>query len=120
MFKKRKREIEEKLEKKRPLHSCRGANFFGIKSAGSRQVRGNGMLALLESELFFEMWRPKRELHVPLKAIEQVEIVKSFLRKTKSQPLLKISFVNHEGDPDEAAWLVRDPEAWIELITKHK
>ena len=89
-------------------HLDSGANFFGQQSLGVSQVRGNGTLALTDGELYFLRWAPQKEFIVPLRDIESVEIVKSFLGKSKFRPLLKINFRNAEGASDAMAWLVAD------------
>ena len=92
------------------------ANLFGIKSRGMKQIRGNGILLLTSSALYFRMLLPRRELLVPLSSITSVETPKSYLGKTKGMKLLKIDFRNDVGDLDSSAWLVPDLEKWVETI----
>jgi len=65
-------------------------NFFGIKSQGMTQIRGNGALLLTKEYLYFQMWIPKKEIKIPIDKMEKIEEVKSFLGKSKFRPLLKI------------------------------
>lgn len=92
------------------------ANVFGIQSGGMKQVRGNGILLLTTSQLYFRMFLPRRELLVPLRSITSVETPKSFLGKTRGRKLLKVDFRNDTGGTDSAAWLVPDLEKWVEAI----
>lgn len=92
------------------------ANFFGQQSRGRGQLRGNGLLILTNDELYFAMWWPRREWRLPRGKITGAEIVKSFLGRTRFQPLLKINFLNATGQADIAAWLVAEPEKWQEKI----
>ena len=92
------------------------ANLFGIQSGGMKQIRGNGILLLTSSGLYFRMLLPGRELLVPLRSITSVETPKSFLGKTKGRKLLKVDFRNDVGGTDSAAWLVPDLEKWVEAI----
>jgi hypothetical protein len=92
------------------------ANFFGQQSLGIRQVRGGGALALVDDEIYFLRWLPQREYIVPLRDIESVEIVKSFLRKTVFRDIVKINFRNEDGESDAMAWLVKDPYNLKELL----
>ena len=78
-------------------------NFFGIQSHKKRQVRGNGTLILTKNLLFFEMWWPKRQFSIEIKQIEGLEIVKSFLGKTRFKPLLKVKFLDANGIKDSMA-----------------
>lgn len=92
------------------------ANLFGIKSGGMKQIRGNGILILTASQLYFRMLLPRRELLIPLRSITSVETPKSFLGKTKGRKLLKIDFRNDAGGTDSVALLVPDLEKWVETI----
>ena len=92
------------------------ANLFGIQSRGMKQIRGNGILLLTASQIYFRMLLPRRELLVPLSSITAVETPKSFLGKTKGRKLLKVDFRNDTGGTDSAAWLVPDPDKWVEAI----
>jgi hypothetical protein len=112
LFKKRTREIEEPFTGKKVLLTCRGANFFGQESKGLSQVRGNGVLILIDKELYFGMWTPKKELKVPIAAIKDVENPKYFLGKSVFRRLLKITFENEINEIDAAAWYVKTLEAW--------
>ena len=94
------------------------ANLFGIKSGGMKQIRGNGILLLTSSQLYFRMLLPKREILIPVNSITSIETPKSFLGKTKGRKLLKIDYRNDIGGTDSAAWLVPDLEKWIETIRR--
>jgi len=92
------------------------ANLFGIESGGMKQIRGNGILLLTSSQLYFRRLMPRRELLVPLSSITSVETPKKFLGKTKGVKLLKIDFRNDIGGVDSAAWQVPDLDKWVETI----
>ena len=94
-------------------------NFYGQQSQRLKQVRGNGTLAIASDELYFVRWIPQKEYIVPLRDIESVEIVKSFLGKTNFRPLLKINFRNAEGESDAMAWLVKDPYNLKDQLKAH-
>jgi hypothetical protein len=85
-----------------------GANFFGQESKGVFQTRGNGTLAITDTELVFEKWVPRREYVIPLNQIVAIEMPKSFLGKTTFTPLLKIVYRTDAGEQDAIAWSVRD------------
>jgi hypothetical protein len=88
-----------------------GANFYGQESFGVTQLRGNGILVLTDTELYFKKWLQGREYHIPYAAIQAVETPTSFLGKTNFRPLVKVVFRNDSGQIDSMAWLVRDVEA---------
>jgi hypothetical protein len=88
------------------------ANFFGVESRGKGQVRGNGHLAASSDEIVFVMWVPRRELAIPRDRVTAVERTRSHLGKSVGRELLCVRFTNDAGEPDSAAWLVRDLAAW--------
>ena len=91
-------------------------NFFGVRSRGMGQVRGNGVLSLTDGRLHFLMWLPRRELSIPVRAISATETPESFLGKSVFRALLEVDFENEAGEPDAAAWLVGDLPAWRDAV----
>jgi hypothetical protein len=116
LFRKRISEIHEKFEDKQTLIYDDSSNFFGLESSGLWRIRGNGVLLLTKKELFFGMWKPKKELLIPIKSIIGVSNPKSFMQKSVFKPLLKISFKNELGRTDSAAWFVRKLDKWTSII----
>ena len=116
LFKKRINEIKEKFDAIETILESDNVNFFGQQSKGHRQVRGNGVLILTNEKIYFEMWKPKKVLEIPIKAIRDVNIVRSFLGKTKFRDLLQVEFSNDTGEEDAAAWLIFDLGKWFDEI----
>lgn len=116
LFKKRIMEIHEKYEKEKILIFDDMANFFGLESLGIWKVRGNGVLLLTDEELFFGMWKPKKELIIPVKFIMKIINPKSHMHKSVFRPLLKVIFTNETGNNDSAAWFVQDLNEWNEIL----
>ena len=119
LFKKRIREIFEPFKGIPKIISAQNVNYLGQETKGLGQVRGNGCLILTDTELYYEMWVPKRILRIPRKNILRVENPppKWHLKKTKSRLLLKVHFINDEGKEDSAAWIVPHLEQWIMLVS---
>jgi len=92
------------------------ANLFGIGSAGMKQVRGNGILLLTASQIYFRMLIPKKEILIPVRSIISIETPKSFLGKTKGMKLLKIDYRNDTGGTGSAAWMVDNLDKWVEIL----
>ena len=92
------------------------ANFFGQESKGVTQLRGNGVMVITTSELYFQQLVTNREWHIPFGTMQAVETTKSHLGKTVGRPLLKIRYVNPEGRIDTVAWWVRDVAEVIQTI----
>lgn len=93
-------------------------NFFGEKSKGMTQIRGNGALLLTKERLYFQMWIPKKEIKIPLDKIENIEEVKSFFGKSKFRPLLKIEYIDENGQKNSAAWMVKNLQKWKSIINE--
>ena len=93
------------------------ANCFGVESAGVWQVRGNGCLGATNDEVLFIMWFPRKELSIPRESITVVERARSHLGKSIGRELLRVRFTNDNGQPDSAAWYVRDLPVWEAALT---
>lgn len=87
------------------------AQSFGEESRGPTQLRGNGALALTKTDLFFFQYVTKRELCIPLAAIESVSFVRSHLGKTQFTNLLHVRH-QKDGGSDAIAWRLPDPAVW--------
>src|SRR6056297_2797174 len=113
---KRAEELFTNYHKDRIIYFSKEVNFFGQKSAGRAQMRGNGSLLLTPDELHFLRWIPKKDIIIPLNDIENIERVNSFLGKKKNNELLKVEFNNKQGKKDSAAWLLDNMHAWEQVI----
>ena len=100
------------------IYSTCKANFFGLKSKGMGQLRGNGVLALTGSQLAFFMLKPSRTFKVPLAAVRHIEDPRSWLGKTVAQRLLAVYFLDDDGTEDAVAFWVPDVEEWTARITE--
>ncbi len=89
------------------------ANLFGVQARGRGQVRCNGILALTDRHLRFEMYAPRRSIEIPLESIVDVTTVPSFLGKWTLRPLLQVTWTAADGQIDRAAWLVRELDEWV-------
>ncbi|MHA2180581.1 MAG: hypothetical protein ACXAAH_04065 [Promethearchaeota archaeon] len=112
LFSKRIKELHEKYVEEKVLIFDDMVNFFGLESLGTWKVRGNGVLILTKQELFFGMWKPKKEMIIPVKSITEITNPKSHLNKSVFKPLLQVIFKNAKGNNDSAAWFVQDLNKW--------
>ena len=119
LFKNRIKEIITKFQENEIIKVSESANYFGLESKGVKQIRGNGVLILTKEKLFFEMWvKPKTIVEIPINSIQKIESVKSHLRKSRFQKLLKVIFTNERRNLDSVAWLVRDLGDWMQFLEK--
>ena len=109
------REVEENYAGEGILR-LEGANFFGQKSLGMGQVRGNGILALTRMRLVFRMLLPERTHEIRLESIGSIEYPMSFLGKTKGIRLLVVNYTNDEGEQDAMGWAVKNPDDWADVV----
>ncbi len=113
------RRVNERFAENEIILMTLDANFFGRKSEGRAQVRGNGALVLTSKELWFSLASPRKDISLPLKSIQYVRMEKSFLYKTALQPLLAVRYKTKEFY-DEAGWLVPEAGKWVEEIEKRR
>jgi hypothetical protein len=118
IFKKRINEIHEKFNNKNILLVDDISNFFGLESSGVWKVRGNGVLLLTEKQLFFGMWKPKKEISIPIESIIEVSNPKSHMHRSVLKPLLKVIFTSDNGEVDSVAWFVRKLDDWNKALNK--
>lgn len=76
------------------------------------------MLILIEDELYFQLWLPKKEIRISNKQIIDVQSPRIYLGKTQFMPLLKIVFKNNNGKDDSVAWAVDNLPYWKETLEK--
>jgi len=112
----------EEVLREYPLHThvivSPMANMFGLKSRGVKQIRGNGVLVLTSSLLYFRMILPAKKILIPVSSITGVETPKSFAGKSKGVRLLKVDFRATNGKSESAAWLVDRLEEWVSGLHK--
>lgn len=113
--KKLERYIQERFDKNEIIGATTRANFFGEKSKGGKQIRGNGALVLTKDQLVFIRAMPFKEYIVPIKSIKRVSMPNSFNGKSVFSKLLCVHYVV-EGVEDSIAWVIKNPEKWQESI----
>ena len=113
------REVQSRFDASEIVRLELDANFFGQKSKGAAQIRGNGALVLTRDELWFMLALPRREYAIPLADITEVSLPKSYRGKTIFRSLLCVE-VRSSGSDDSMAWAVRDADAWKAAIDATK
>lgn len=108
--------IQERFPTEQILLSDTSANFFGLESRGSFQIRGNGALVLTQDELWFSPFINKENISIPTEKIQVVRLVDSHLgKRILGRQLIYVQFQGSQG-LDSAAWLVEDPNSWQSAI----
>ncbi|MDP2345167.1 MAG: hypothetical protein Q8O67_29755 [Deltaproteobacteria bacterium] len=93
------------------------ANFFGVETKGAAQARGNGCLTATDQHLVFVQWVPRRDLVIRRTRIVAVERTRWHLGKSVGRDLLKVRFLNEEGQDDAVAFSVADLPAWERALS---
>jgi hypothetical protein len=109
-------EVRDRLGADAIVHLDDVVRFFGLASAGLFQIRGNGCLAATERELLFRLWVPRREVLIERATVTAIDTPRSHRGKASLHRLLRIRYTNLRGEPDAAAWQVRDLEAWLRSL----
>lgn len=117
LFKNRIEAALSKYQDRKILLTDTFANFFGLESQGTKQIRGNGILILTEKELYFELYLPTNKIIIPLIQITKIDTTRSHLGKSKFKQLLKIYFKNETGQNDSIAWCVQDLPKWKQTLS---
>ena len=93
------------------------ATSFGVESAGRRQVRGTGWLAVGRDEVVFVMAAPRRTLRIARDRITAVDAPRRHLGRSSGRPLLRIAYDGEDGAPDAVAFDVGGaPGPWQEAL----
>lgn len=104
--------IQERFPTEQIILSETSANFFGLESRGSFQIRGNGALVLTPDELWFSRFIKRDDITIPIQSIQEVRLVDSHLgKRILGRKLIYVQFQTPRGK-DSIAWLVADPETW--------
>lgn len=113
--KKLQKSIAENFKKEEILGATTRANFFGIKSKGGKQIRGNGALVLTRKQLYFIRAVPRQEYNIPIGSVREVSLPRSFNGKSALVRLLCVHYGTEYGE-DAIAWAIRKPRQWKEAI----
>ena len=79
VFRKRREEVEQRFRHRKIIRQHNFAHFYGREAIGHLQARGNGILVMTVTEIFFLQALPKREFHIPMDAITKVSNPRSHL-----------------------------------------
>lgn len=109
--------VAEKFDRREILGATIRANFFGVKSKGGAQIRGNGALVLTGDEIHFIRAVPLMEFSIPKSSIRKVSTPRSFNGKSVLVPLLCVSYDTEAGE-DSVAWALPNTMQWKDAIER--
>ena len=114
--------ILNNFNKKEILSATTKANMLGLKSLGSRQIRGNGAIILTNKNLFSIRAKPFQEKVISIENINEISLPTSFNGKSVFKKLLCIHY-QENGKEEAIAWAVSNPAKWklaIENVLKNR
>lgn len=92
------------------------ANYRGHASM-NLPVKGNGVLAITDSDLRFVRFLPRSEFVIPLNQITSLEHRQTWKGSYRSHPVLVIHY--RDSDRDEAVgFIVRNPADWSAALAQ--
>ncbi|MFQ5632899.1 MAG: hypothetical protein ACE5I1_29370 [bacterium] len=113
--------LEENIKRRfagkkiRFLDKC--AVFRAQESSGYSQSQGMGYLVLTDNELYFERTFLRKVLQIPTTTITKVRETKRLGGQNPGKPMLKINFIDYEGNKDSIALTVKELTKWQKEIS---
>lgn len=108
--------IEDRFGSRKVHAMSFGVNYWGCTTEPGKPRRSAGFLLLLEDRLFYRSRLKKIELEIPAGKIARVYHDRSHKGVDLHQSLVKIDFLNSNGERDTAAFKVPYPPQWITAI----
>ncbi len=93
-----------------------GVNYWGCASEPGKPRRSGGFLLLRREGLFFRSRVKKIEVDIPAAKIARVYHERAHKGVDLHQSLVKVDFINADGQRDTAAFKVPYPPQWIRAI----
>lgn len=108
--------IEERFGNQNIRAMSFGVNYWGSRSEPGKPRRSAGFLLLLPDRVFYRSRVRKIELDIPAANIARVYHDRVHKGVDLHQSLVKIDFLNSNGERDTAAFKVPYPPQWIQAI----
>ena len=110
--------IADRFKGQRPIVESFGVGYFGCDSEPGNPRRSKGFLLLLNDKVFYRSRFAGIELDIPGDRITLVHHGNSHKGADLHQSVMKIDFMNADGNADCAAFRVPYPPQWIQAIQK--
>ena len=108
--------IEKRFGDQKILAMSFGVNYFGRASEPGKPRKSSGFLLLLQDQIFYRSRTARLELSIDGDKIVRVYPDNSIKGYNLHQSVVKIDFINENGDKDAAAFKVPSPPQWIQAI----
>lgn len=91
-------------------------NFYGLKSAGGKQVRGLAVLAALDGRIEITRLWPRKTIKVPYRSMMNCTTTHEFNGKLSGKPLLLVRYYAESGGLEEFACTVEHSDEWLRRL----
>ncbi|WP_281557515.1 hypothetical protein [Thalassomonas sp. RHCl1] len=109
--------VERKIVGQKVIMPTEHIMFRAIESSGYSQASGMGYIALTEDLLYFELILLDLAITVPTARLQGVEFVRRLKGVSPVRKMLRIMFINENGEDDSIAVNVKDMEHWKNAIS---
>ena len=108
--------VEDKIKGQKVIMPTEHIMFRALESSGYSQTSGMGYIALTEHFLYFELVLMDLVITVPTTQIRGAEFVRRLKGVSPVREMLRIMFINEEGEEDSIAINVKEMEHWKHTI----
>ena len=108
--------VERKIKGQNVIMPTEHIRFRAVESSGYSQASGMGYIAITENFLFFELVVLDLTITVPTSRIQGAEFVYRLKGVSPGKKMLRIMFVNENGEDDSIAINVKEMEHWRNTI----
>lgn len=108
--------VEKNIEGQNVIMPVEHMMFRAVESSGYSQTSGMGYMALTENSLYFELVVLDLAITVPTSMLRGAEFVRRLKGVSPVRRMLRIMFVNEEGEEDSIAVNVKEMERWKNAI----
>lgn len=109
--------IEGKIKGQKVIMPTEHIMFRAVESSGYSQTSGMGYIALTQDCLYFELALLDLVITVPTTKLQGAEFVRRLKGVSPIRKMLRIMFINENGDDDSIAINVKDMEHWKNTIS---
>lgn len=111
-----KERVEQKTKGQKVILPTEHIRFRAVESSGYSQADGMGYIALTEEYLYFELVLIDLVITVPTAMLKGAEFVKRLKGMSPGRKMLRIMYINQQGEDDSIAINVKDMEHWKKAI----
>ncbi len=109
--------IEGKIKGQKVIMPTEHIMFRAVESSGYSQTSGMGYIALTDKYLYFELVLLDLVITVPTRHLKGAEFIRRLKGVSPVRKMLRIVFINENGENDSIAVNVKEMEHWKNAIS---